>query len=78
MTRDQFAESNQSSQVTYGQEVMFRMEIFLDSRVLKHGEIPILFMYIYTLEVNHHLKNGGSFWMMINPYLKNGGSETNL
>ena len=20
------------------------------------------------LEVNHHLKNGGSFWMMINPY----------
>ena len=47
MTRDQFAESNQSSQVTYGQEVMFRMEIFLDSRVLKHGEIPILFMYIY-------------------------------
>ena len=24
--------------------------------------------YMYTLEVNHHIKNGGSFWMMINPY----------
>ena len=20
---------------------------------------------MYTLEINHHLKNGGSFWMMI-------------
>ena len=25
-------------------------------------------IYIYTLEVNHHLKNGGSFWKMINLY----------
>ena len=31
-----------------------------------------------SLEVNHHIKNGGSFWMMINPYQNNGGSETNL
>jgi len=23
-----------------------------------------------SLEVNHHLKNGGSFWKMINPLLK--------
>ena len=30
-----------------------------------------MYIYIFTLEVNHHLKNGGSFWMMINPYLKN-------
>ena len=22
-------------------------------------------IYIYTLEVNHHFKNGGSFWKMI-------------
>ena len=22
------------------------------------------------LEVNHHIKNGGSFWIMINPYYK--------
>ena len=26
----------------------------------------------FTLEVNHHVKYGGSFWMMINPY-NNGG-----
>ena len=31
-----------------------------------------------TLEVNHHLKNGGSFWKMINFTIKNGGSGTNL
>ena len=24
--------------------------------------------FAITLEVNHHLKNGGSFWKMINPY----------
>ena len=24
----------------------------------------------HTLEVNHHVKNGGSFWLMINPYFK--------
>ena len=23
---------------------------------------------IYALEVNHHFKDGGSFWKMINPY----------
>ena len=23
---------------------------------------------IVSLEVNHHFKNGGSFWKMINPY----------
>jgi len=23
-----------------------------------------------TLEVNHHVKSGGSFWMMINPQKK--------
>ena len=33
---------------------------------------------IYTLEVNHHFENGGSFWKMINLTIKNGGSETNL
>ena len=27
-------------------------------------------IYIYTLEVNHKLKNGGSFWMMINLTIK--------
>ena len=26
---------------------------------------------MHTLEVNNHLKNGGSFWMMLNP-MKNG------
>jgi len=29
-------------------------------------------IFVYSLEVNHHLKNGGSFCMMINQYLKNG------
>ena len=29
---------------------------------------------VYTLEVNHHFENGGSFWMMINLTIKNGGS----
>ena len=27
---------------------------------------------MHTLEVNNHLENGGSFWMMLNPNLKNG------
>ena len=28
---------------------------------------------VKTLEVNHHFKNGGSFWKMINLSIKNGG-----
>ncbi len=35
---------------------------------IKTMVIWVLGIYIYTLEVNHHFKNGGSFWMMINPY----------
>ena len=31
---------------------------------LDHWKHP----YVYSLEVNHHFKNGGSFWKMINPY----------
>ena len=33
--------------------------------VMKFAQI-----FIYTLEVNHHFKNSGSFLMMINPYYK--------
>ena len=52
----------------------------ISSRVLL---LPFFFtnilLSIYTLEVNHHFKNGGSFWKMINLTIftiKNGGSET--
>ena len=45
----------------------------------KHPYIYIYYLFIgYTLEVNHHFKNGGSFWKMINLTIKNVGSETNL
>ena len=33
-----------------------------------------IYMIICALEVNHYLRSGGPFWMMISPYLKNGGS----
>ena len=33
-----------------------------------HTLYIIICIYIYTLEFNHHLKHGGSFWMMINPW----------
>ena len=39
------------------------------------GNSTLLYLNLnnHTLEVNHQIKNGGSFWIMINP-IKNGAS----
>ena len=36
--------------------------------VLSCAQFTFHTIYVMTLEVNHHSKNGGSFWKIINPY----------
>ena len=53
---------------TYLENSRCDVNLTLNLKPLKPGISSCLKKWYTTLEVNHHLKNGGSFWMMINPY----------
>ena len=54
-------------------DVFFGQSLLVSS-FLMFFEVSMCSIYeeivLYTLEVNHHSKKAGSFWMMINPLLK--------